>query len=281
MGYQTEYRTFTSSNTAIDENRLSSESNSSPKISNTTAVRIIPTSSSTESSLPAVVDDDHHHDINDLTTSSLRDFFTVLALSFHAVFEGLAVGLERDTQDVWTLFAGIKFLLPIITCIYVNIMIFYQIAVATHKYVISFCVGLELFQAETRLLIYSAYMLVFALMSPLGIGIGIVITSTSSESTAYYISIAVLQALAGGTIIYVVVFEVLQRERSKSVSGLAQLFFVILGFCVMMSIELFGNLKTIIILKSTENICFVIAGHDHAGKEEEKLASNYNSTIVP
>jgi hypothetical protein len=29
-----------------------------------------------------------------------------LALSFHAVFEGLAVGLEEDTQDVWALFTG-------------------------------------------------------------------------------------------------------------------------------------------------------------------------------
>ena len=40
------------------------------------------------------------------TKSSLRDFFTVLALSFHAVFEGLAVGLETDSKDVWLLFGG-------------------------------------------------------------------------------------------------------------------------------------------------------------------------------
>ena len=32
--------------------------------------------------------------------------FAVLALSFHAVFEGLAVGLEEDTHDVWALFTG-------------------------------------------------------------------------------------------------------------------------------------------------------------------------------
>ena len=33
-------------------------------------------------------------------------FLLVLALSFHAVFEGLAVGLEEKQEDVWTLFAG-------------------------------------------------------------------------------------------------------------------------------------------------------------------------------
>ena len=33
-------------------------------------------------------------------------FHVVLALSLHAVFEGLAVGLEGHTDDVWTLFTG-------------------------------------------------------------------------------------------------------------------------------------------------------------------------------
>ena len=46
------------------------------------------------------------NDASSCTKSSLRDFFTVLALSFHAVFEGLAVGLETDSKDVWLLFAG-------------------------------------------------------------------------------------------------------------------------------------------------------------------------------
>ena len=50
------------------------------------------------------------------------------------------------------------------------IMFFCISAVATHKYVISFCVGLELCNAKTRLLIYSVYMIVFAIMSPIGIG---------------------------------------------------------------------------------------------------------------
>ena len=56
-------------------------------------------------------------------------------------------------------------------------------------------------------------------------------------------SVGVLQALAGGTIIYTVVFEILERERSKNVSGLAQLFFIILGFCVLLMVQLLGNLS--------------------------------------
>ena len=36
----------------------------------------------------------------------LRDFFAVLALSFHAIFEGLAIGLESESTKIWILFAG-------------------------------------------------------------------------------------------------------------------------------------------------------------------------------
>ena len=52
----------------------------------------------------------------------------------------------------------------------------------------------------------------------------------------------ILQALAGGTILYVVVFEVLQREKCKEkVPGMAQLTCVILGFSVLMLVEILGE----------------------------------------
>ena len=115
-----------------------------------------------------------------------------------------------------------------------------------HKYVMSFCVGLELYMAKTRLVIYCSYLFVYAIMSPIGIGIGYAIIGDNSDQTqslddpAFNVIVAVLQALAGGTILYVVAFEILERERSKSVSGLVQLAFVIIGFSVLMAVELLG-----------------------------------------
>jgi len=175
-----------------------------------------------------------------VTSSDLRDFFTVLALSFHAVFEGLAVGLEEDYQGVWLLFA----------------------AVAAHKYVISFCLGVELYAVRTRLTIYILYMTVWVVMSPIGIAIGILITNHAEQGSGYYLAVGVLQALAGGTIIYVVVFEVLERERSKKVSGLAQLLFFVLGFCALMLIEL-------------------LAGHDHSHEHEHDHDHTNVTTMGP
>lgn len=99
-------------------------------------------------------------------------------------------------------------------------------------------------------------------MSPIGIGIGIAITKMGDNETAYYLSVAVLQALAGGTLLYVVAFEVLERERSKSVSGLVQLFFVMLGFSVMTTVELLGtyytNIKIYSVNHFKKNVAFSI-----------------------
>jgi len=152
--------------------------------------------------------------------STVRNFLTVLALSLHAVFEGLAVGLEDSSNSMWTLFA----------------------AVALHKYVLSFCVGLELWTSgKNSSAINISYILVYAIMSPIGIAVGIAVTSLQEPSASYYLTVGVLQALAGGTILYVVVFEVLQRERSKQhVPGLLQLAFVTIGFLVMTLVEVYG-----------------------------------------
>ena len=45
-------------------------------------------------------------------------------------------------------------------------------------------------------------------------------------------------------------FEVLARERSKEVSGLLQLGAVILGFCIMMVIQIFGADKLIFVCEA-------------------------------
>ena len=79
----------------------------------TLQVNITPTSSTT---LPITIEHENeghnetHSDSGHLHSlrnkSSLRDFLTVLALSCHAIFEGLAIGLEDNPDVVWTLFAG-------------------------------------------------------------------------------------------------------------------------------------------------------------------------------
>ncbi|KAL0281021.1 UNVERIFIED_CONTAM: hypothetical protein PYX00_002143 [Menopon gallinae] len=162
---------------------------------------------------------------------TFRGFFTVLALSFHAVFEGLAVGLVSEVKDVWYLF----------------------LAIATHKFVISFCVGVDLLSTQTRMLLIVIYLATFAFVSPLGIGIGIALSEDAGSSGNDPLTL-ILQGMAGGTLLYVVFFEVLQREKANSQSGLLQLIAIMAGFGVMFALQL-------------------ITGHDHDHSHHAHAAS--------
>ena len=66
-----------------------------------------------------------------------------------------------------------------LTILLILVIIHYSIpktiAIATHKYVIIFCVGLELYNAGISEKHYIYYMLVYSMMSPIGIAIGITV----------------------------------------------------------------------------------------------------------
>ncbi|KAG8238565.1 hypothetical protein J437_LFUL017107 [Ladona fulva] len=174
---------------------------------------------------------DHVHVIGDTVgdlRSSIGGLLAVLALSFHAVFEGLAVGLEAKASSVWVLCG----------------------AVAAHKFVIAFCVGIELATARTRPVLLVAYVFTFAFVTPLGIGIGTTLSESSLELANSSVEVVILQGMASGTLIYVVFFEVLQRgvhkEESQNellgrVSGLVHLFAVLFGFMVMYGLQSIGE----------------------------------------
>uniref|UniRef100_A0A8D8LI87 Zinc transporter ZIP1 n=1 Tax=Cacopsylla melanoneura TaxID=428564 RepID=A0A8D8LI87_9HEMI len=168
----------------------------------------------------------HHHvelhsdehslkDGNEMVVAqSFRGLLAVLALSFHAIFEGLAVGLEGRLNNVWYLFG----------------------AIATHKLVIAFCVGIELVSSRTKLPLVIVYVGTFAIVTPLGIGLGVLLSEEASAAGGNFVAVA-LQGMAAGTLLYVIFFEVLQRERSNTQSGFLQLLAIMAGFAVMFALQ--------------------------------------------
>lgn len=167
----------------------------------------------------------HHHHHNhshvpmadsneDPVIASIRGLLIVLALSIHELFEGLAIGLESSSSRVWYMFA----------------------AVSAHKLVIAFCVGVELVSAKTKPCLSFTYTLIFAVVSPIGIGIGLALVGGEGASASGLTSV-ILQGLASGTLLYVVFFEILQRERS----GFLQWSMAIIGYFVMFGLQFIGN----------------------------------------
>lgn len=154
--------------------------------------------------------DGHSHLVfEDNIMISLRGLLIVLALSIHELFEGLAVGLEASAANVWYMFG----------------------AVSAHKLVIAFCIGVELVTTKTKTYLTLMYVCLFAVVSPVGIGIGIAV----SESSAQHMQVAsvFLQGLASGTLLYVVFFEILQKDK---MGGLRNYFCIVFGFLIMFAL---------------------------------------------
>uniref|UniRef100_A0A336LKY4 CSON012543 protein n=1 Tax=Culicoides sonorensis TaxID=179676 RepID=A0A336LKY4_CULSO len=165
--------------------------------------------------------DKYHHNPNmphshiphedDSFQSNMRGLLIVLALSIHELFEGLAVGLEDSASTVWYMFG----------------------AVSAHKYVIAFCIGVELVVNKTKTWLAVVYILIYSFVSALGIGIGIILVNGSNADDMQVPS-AILQGLAAGTLLFVVFFEILCKDKS----GLPQFAAVLFGFVTIFVIQI-------------------------------------------
>ncbi|XP_014476930.1 PREDICTED: zinc transporter ZIP3 [Dinoponera quadriceps] len=157
----------------------------------------------------------HTHQGEQCTDSSTGLTGLALALTVHAVLEGLAIGLQTQIAEV-LLLTG---------------------AVASHKFVVGFCLGLELTGVSKSVakLIFAIFL--FAGGSVLGIGIGMLTFQVDTDWSK--VALPILQGLAGGTLLYVTVSEVLPRERAKwhknprRYAGIVQFLSVTVGFVLI------------------------------------------------
>lgn len=167
--------------------------------------------------------------------SMLRSIVLLLALSFHSVFEGVAVGLQDSVTDV----------LRICT------------ALSIHKLILAFSLGLSLTRSG-RLSVATILRscLIFCSMSPLGIAIGILVTDlTDGNERVTLLVNGTMLGIACGTFLYVVFFEIVPREFAAvseeepvvvagKASGLLKVLVMILGFGAV-SLVLFLNPTTV------------------------------------
>ena len=119
------------------------------------------------------------------------------------------------------------------------------LAIAVYKFVIVFCVSMKLQQTGTNKFAFFSYLTIFSLMFPVGATVGILVSEFGGDGEVHEVAIATLQGVAGGTILYIVMFEILNNERLKDVPGIIQLLGLLIGFSLMMIIEIFGKIHEI------------------------------------
>jgi len=109
-----------------------------------------------------------------------------------------------------------------------------------------FCLGLEIrSNSQANLKSQFVGISVFALGTIVGIGLGMLIVDMP-PSTWMTTTLPVIQGIAGGTLFYVTVCEVLPREKARwhqnpfrKIAGFAQFFAVAVGFTTMTLINFY------------------------------------------
>ncbi|KAK3586655.1 hypothetical protein CHS0354_001263 [Potamilus streckersoni] len=122
--------------------------------------------------------------------SQIRSVLYLTALSFHGVFEGMALGLQSLEEDVWVL------------CV----------AISIHRGILSFGMGLQHSKNNERPASIVFIISSFSIICALGIIIGTAISTGAQLYSDVNVPNAILQSLATGTIFYIVFFNVLFKE---------------------------------------------------------------------
>ncbi|XP_070768577.1 zinc transporter ZIP1-like [Enoplosus armatus] len=154
-----------------------------------------------------------HFHVDFGSQSALRAFILVFSLSLHSVFEGLAVGLLEEGKEVLEI------------CL----------ALMIHKSVISFSLAFKLSQGRLRRSVVAGCLLLFAVMSPLGIGVGIGLTETKA-SPQHQLARCTLEGLAAGTFIYITFMEILPHELGSARNRIPKVAMLLVGFALVTAV---------------------------------------------
>ncbi|XP_010520271.1 PREDICTED: zinc transporter 2 [Tarenaya hassleriana] len=126
-----------------------------------------------------------------LRTSGFGDtVLLILALCFHSVFEGIAVGVSDTKRDAWR-----------------NLW-----TISLHKVFAAVAMGIALLKLIPKrpLLLTVGYSFAFAISSPIGVGIGIAINATTQGATADWVY-AISMGIACGVFIYVAINHLISK----------------------------------------------------------------------
>ncbi|EGR27854.1 zip zinc transporter family protein, putative [Ichthyophthirius multifiliis] len=133
---------------------------------------------------------------------NLAPYLLQVAVGIHAVFEGLAIGIENDWLKCLTLAA----------------------AVCCHKWAEGLTLGLAFRKANVDLKMSSIMIAIQALMNPIGVGLGLALSDQGELITGIFM------AISTGTFIYIATLEVLVEEFSvKRYKFVKFLFFLAAG----------------------------------------------------
>ena len=147
------------------------------------------------------------------TVSKTAAIILVIAIGFHAFFEGIAFGLLGEIEQAWQLAVGI----------------------IIHKSAAAISLGGAFANSGYTFKQILVFISLFSILAPIGIIIGMYIAETSKLLDT------VLLSISGGTFIYVACSEIIVHEFDRKGNKCVKLFLVFLGGAVITSLWFLGG----------------------------------------
>ena len=116
--------------------------------------------------------------------SNLTPYILLIALSVHGLFEGTALGIQKNFKD----------------CIFLGI------AIVSHKWAESFTLGISFYRSGTDRNSYIRMIVLFSIFTPIGILLGLLVISADELTQGIFLSVS------AGTFIYISCSEVIVEE---------------------------------------------------------------------
>ena len=131
-------------------------------------------------------------DVESRSGAALRARLLVILLSIHSLIAGMAIGAEKAVA-------------PTIAIL---------IAIVAHKGPEGYALGLSLYEAGRERADLIRTVLLYSVMTPIGIVIGTVLSELLTGDTEVLVE-SVFDGVAGGTFLYIATFGILKEEYSK------------------------------------------------------------------
>ncbi len=156
------------------------------------------------------IESDAHNMENIGKSSAFEPYLLALILSIHSFIAGAALGIEKTILASVALF----------------------IAIIAHKGGAAFALGISMIRAGVLKRRHIKVILLFSIMTPLGIFLGSALSRAFGSSTGQVLE-GVFDSLAAGTFIYVAVLDIIEEEFSISGNELLKFIAILAGLGLM------------------------------------------------
>lgn len=156
------------------------------------------------------IDSDTHKLENIGKSSAFEPYLLALILSIHSFIAGAALGIEKT--------------------ILASVVLF--IAIIAHKGGAAFALGISMVRGGILNRRHIKVILLFSIMTPLGIFLGSALNRTFGSSTGQILE-GVFDSLAAGTFIYIAVLDIIEEEFSIPGNEFLKFFSIIAGLSLI------------------------------------------------